>query len=147
MTRTDRWILILFATLSLVVAACAQATEPEAAADEGLAKVEDIAGSDVKRVTLTDNAIERIGLETALVASTDGGRTMVPTATVLYDQNGRTWVFTEPDHDVFVREEVTVIGTNGDRTILSAGPIVDTPVVTVGVAELYGTELGVGDPE
>jgi hypothetical protein len=147
MTRTDRWILTLFATLSLLVAGCAQSTEPEAAADEGLAKVEDIAGSDVKRVTLTDDAVERIGLETALVAATDGGRTMVPTATVLYDQDGRTWVFTEPDHDVFVREEVSIVGTSGDETILSAGPAVETPVVTVGVAELYGTELGVGDPE
>ena len=62
MTRTDRSILILVAALSLVVAACAQVQEPEAAADEGLAKVEDIAGSDVKRVTLTDDAVERIKL-------------------------------------------------------------------------------------
>ena len=147
MTRIDRSILILVATLSLVVAACGQAQEPEAAADEGLARIEDIAGSDVKRVTLTDDAVERIGVETAPVVSTDGGRTLVPTATVLYDPDGRTWVFTEPDHDVFVREEVTVVGTNGDDTILSAGPAVQTPVVTVGVAELYGTELGVGDPE
>ena len=147
MTRTDRSILILVAALSLVVAACAQVQEPEAAADEGLAKVEDIAGSDVKRVTLTDDAVERIGVETAPVASTDGGRKSVPTATVLYDQDGRTWVFTEPDHDVFVREEVQIVGTNGDDTILSAGPALEMPVVTVGVPELYGTELGVGDPE
>jgi hypothetical protein len=147
MTRIDRSILILAATLSLVVGACAQGQGPEAPADEGLAQLEDIAGSEVKRVTLTDDAVERIGVETVPVVATEDGRTSVPSATVLYDPAGRTWVFTEPDHDVVVREEVTIVGTNGDDTILAAGPAVETPVVTVGVAELYGTELGVGDPE
>jgi len=147
MSRTYRWILVFVTTLALLVGACAQSSEPEAAADEGLAQIEDIAGSDVKKVTMSDDAVERIGVETVPVAAADGGRMRVPSATVLYDQQGRTWVFTEPEHDVFVREEVKIIGTNGDDTILSTGPTTDTPVVTVGVAELYGTELGVGDPE
>ena len=148
MSRTDRLILVFFTTLTLLVAACAQApAEPETAADEGLAQIEDIAGSDVKKITMTEEAVERIGVETVPVGSAAGGRVVVPTATVLYDQDGKTWVFTEPEHDVFVREEVSIIGTNGDDTILSSGPAAETPVVTVGVAELYGTELGVGDPE
>ena len=147
MSRTDRWILVFFTTLAVLVSACAQSTEPETTASEGLAHIEDIAGSDVKKITLTDEAAERIGVETVPVAAADGGRVQVPSATVLYDQEGRTWVFTEPEHDVFVREPVEVIGTNGEDTILSTGPVADTPVVTVGVPELYGTELGVGDPE
>ncbi len=147
MSRTDRWVLVLFTTLAVLVSACAQSTEPETAANEGLARVEDIAGSDVKKITLTDKAAERIGVETVPAAAADGGRVQVPSATVLYDQQGRTWVFTEPEHDVFVREQVEVIGTNGEDMILSTGPAADTPVVTVGVPELYGTELGVGDPE
>jgi len=147
MSRTDRWILVVVTTLALLVSGCAQSTEPEAPADEGLAQIEDIAGSDVKKITLTDDAVERIGVETVPVVAADGGRIQVPSATVLYDQEGKTWVFTEPEHDVFVREQVTVIGTNGDDMILSNGPTADTPVVTVGVPELYGTELGVGDPE
>ena len=147
MSRTDRWILVFFTTLALAVAGCGQAAEPDASIDDGPAHVEDIAGSEVKKVTLTDEAVERIGVQTVPVAAADGGRVQVPSATVLFDQQGRTWVFTEPEHDVFVREEVKVIGTNGEDTILSTGPTADTPVVTVGVAELYGSELGVGDPE
>jgi hypothetical protein len=147
MSRTDRRILVFLTTLAVLVGACAQSTEPETTADEGVARIEDIAGSDVKKITLTDEAAERIGVETVPVAAADGGRIQVPSATVLYDQQGRTWVFTEPEHDVFVREQVEVIGTNGEDMILSTGPAADTPVVTVGVPELYGTELGVGDPE
>ena len=147
MPRTDRWILVFVTSLTLLVGACAQSAEPEAANDESLAHLEDIAGSDVKRITMSEEAAERIGVQTVPVAAADGGRIKVPSATLLYDQTGRTWVFTEPEHDVFVREEVKIIGTNGEDTILSSGPTADTPVVTVGVAELYGTELGVGDPE
>ena len=147
MSRTDRWILVFLTSLTLLVGACAQSAEPETARDEGLARIEDIAGSDVKKITMSEDAVQRIGVETVPVAAADGGRIKVPSATVLYDQAGRTWVFTEPEHDVFVREEVEIIGTNGEDTILSTGPTADTPVVTVGVAELYGTELGVGDPE
>ena len=97
--------------------------------------------------TLPEFGPPRVEVQTVPVAAADGGRVKVPSATVLFDQQGRTWVFTEPEHDVFVREPVTVIGTNGEDTILSTGPVADTPVVTVGVPELYGTELGVGDPE
>ena len=147
MPRTDRWILVFVTSLTLLVGACAQSAEHEAANDERLAHLEDIAGSDVKRITMSEDAVERIGVQTVPVAAADGGRIKVPSATLLYDQTGRTWVFTEPEHDVFVREEVKIIGTNGEDTILSTGPTADTPVVTVGVAELYGTELGVGDPE
>ena len=147
MSRTDRWILAFFTTLAVLVSACGQSTEPETTASEGVARLEDIAGSDVKKITLSDEAATRIGVQTVPVAAADGGRVQVPSATVLYDQQGRTWVFTEPEHDVFVREQVEVIGTNGEDMILSTGPAADTPVVTVGVPELYGTELGVGDPE
>jgi len=114
MSRTDRWILVFLTTLALVVGACAQSSEPETTSDEGPAHIEDIAGSEVKRVTLTDEAADRIGVQTVPVAAADGGRVKVPSATVLFDQQGRTWVFTEPEHDVFVREPVTVIGTNGE---------------------------------
>jgi hypothetical protein len=75
------------------------------------------------------------------------GRTRVPRDTVLYDQDGRTWVYTEPENDVFVRAEIDVVGTDGEDLVLSTGPPPDTLVVTVGVAELYGAELGVVDPE
>ena len=39
---------------------------------------------------------------------------------------------------------VTVEDVNGDIAHLSSGPATGTPVVTVGVAELFGTENGIG---
>jgi len=50
MSRTDRWILVFLTTLALVVGACAQSSEPETTSDEGPAHIEDIAGSEVKKL-------------------------------------------------------------------------------------------------
>ena len=146
MLKTIRSILVLAAAVLVLAIGCSPQQAVTAEEEAGPAQVDEIAGSDVKRVTLTDDAVERIGVETAPVV-VSAGHTLVPSSTVLYDQDGRTWVYTEPETDVFIRAEISVIGTDGDMTLLSAGPLADTPVVTVGVAELYGTELGVGDPE
>jgi len=45
---------------------------------------------------------------------------------------------------VFVRHAITVDRIEADRAVLSAGPPIGTLVVTVGVAELWGIETGVG---
>jgi hypothetical protein len=109
--------------------------------------VEHVEGSDVARVTLTDEAVERIGIETAPVTAGTGGRTVVPVATVLYDASGQAWVYTNPEGHVYLRAPVSIVDIRSGSAVLSTGPASDTPVVTVGAAELYGTELGVGDPE
>jgi starvation-inducible outer membrane lipoprotein len=145
MTTMNRSILALATLTALLVGACGQAptetTEPDPAI------VEAIDGSALKRVTLSDDAAVRIGIETASVTTASAGRLEVPSASVLYDQNGQAWVYTNPEGRVFVRSEISILGTSGEQTLLSAGPPPETRVVTVGVAELYGTELGVGDPE
>jgi len=86
--------------------------------------------------------------DTALLAATSTGsevvRKVVPYTSVLYDLKGDTWVYTNPKPLVFVRDRITVEYIDGDRAVLSAGPDADTKVVTVGVAELYGTEFKVG---
>jgi hypothetical protein len=69
---------------------------------------------------------------------------VVPYAALLYDANGKTWVFTNPKPLVFVRAPVTINRITGDKVVLSAGPPVGTLVVTVGAEELLGTEYGVG---
>jgi hypothetical protein len=142
----NRSILGLVAFAAVLAGDCGQApvTEPDEA---GPAIVEPIDGTALSRVTLTDSAAERVGIETVAVASGTGGRLMVPNATVLYDANGQAWVYTNPEGHVFVRAPITIVGTQGDDSMLSEGPAVETQVVTVGVPELYGTELGVGDPE
>jgi hypothetical protein len=42
---------------------------------------------------------------------------------------------------VFERTSVRVDRVSGDRVVLAEGPVVGTPVVTVGAALLYGTEI------
>jgi hypothetical protein len=111
------------------------------------AQVEHIPGSDLRRVTLTPKAIERIDLRTTTVrqAEVNGSpRTVVPYSSLIYDPHGGTWVYTNPKERTFVRHEVDVDYIEGDDVFLTRGPSVGTTVASVGVAELYGTEFEVG---
>jgi hypothetical protein len=62
----------------------------------------------------------------------------------VYDSAGGTWVYTMPQPLTFVRQVVVVETISGDKAYLKEGPDSGTKVVTVGVAELYGTEKGLG---
>jgi hypothetical protein len=114
-----------------------------------LATVEPIEGSDVSQVTLTEEAAGRLDIETAAVAangSTSGNaNTTIPYAAVLYDPAGDTWTYTNPEPLVFVRAPIDVVRITGEQALLSSGPPPGTDVVTVGAAELLGTEYEVGE--
>jgi hypothetical protein len=71
-------------------------------------------------------------------------RKVIPYAAVLYDAKGNTWVYTNPEPLVFIRQPIQIDTIVGDEARLIDGPSVGTAVVTVGGAELYGTEFGVG---
>lgn len=71
-------------------------------------------------------------------------RRILPYSAVLYDPSGNTWVYTNPERLVFVREQIRIESMAGDDVILADGPDAGAAVVTVGAAELYGTEFGVG---
>lgn len=71
-------------------------------------------------------------------------RTVIPYSSLIYDLHGDTWIYTSPAPLTFVRERVTVDYIDGDNAILAEGPGAGTEIVSVGVAELYGTEFGVG---
>lgn len=70
-------------------------------------------------------------------------RKIVPYAAVIYDVKGGTWVYTNPEPLVFVRQPVSVDYIEDDLAVLSEGPPAGTAVVTVGGALLYGAETGV----
>jgi len=107
-----------------------------------------IPGSDLKTVVLTADAAQRIGLQTAPVsrvpAPHGGAEDVIPVSAVYYDGNGGTWVYTNPGPLHYVRASVRLGPITGDTAVLAAGPAASTPVVTVGEAELYGVEYGVG---
>jgi hypothetical protein len=69
---------------------------------------------------------------------------VVPYSAVLYDPHGGEWVYTSPEPLVFVRQPIKIGSVVGDDVVLVDGPPEGTPVVTVGAAELYGAEFGVG---
>ena len=129
-------------TMGLVVAACG--TSPAPSAEEPPAEVETIEGSELSRITLSEQAAQRLGIATEAVTETASDLLAIPYAAVLYDAEGKTWAYESPDENVFVRSEIVVDRIEGELAYLAEGPPVGTEVVTVGAAELYGTETGVG---
>ncbi len=137
----SRWIVTALIVASLpLLAACGGSSET--ASDEP-AVVEEIEGSELSRVTLTPEAAERLDIKTAAVEERAGG-TVVPYSAVVYSPTGETWTYTNPEGLTFVRQRIVVRRVDGDRVVLSKGPAAGTKIATVGVAELYGAEAGIG---
>jgi len=107
------------------------------------ATVEEIEGTDLSRITLSAKAAERLDVQTAAVER-NGSGTVIPYSAVLYSPNGDTWAYVSPEPLTFVRQRIVVEHIDGDRAVLSAGPPPGTKVATVGVAELFGAESGLG---
>jgi hypothetical protein len=140
------WLLLGLIVAIVPLSACSE-HDSHATHAEHPAQVEAIDGSELSRVTLTEKAIERIALETTAVRDERLGGTqhkVVPYSSLIYDPQGRTWVYTSPKARTFVRAQVDVYRIEGDRVFLRDGPPVGTVVASVGVAELYGSESGVG---
>ncbi len=122
------------------------------------ADVTEIEGSYVKKVELlTDRAMERLDLQLTEVSMEQGPRNespqmSVPYSALLYDTKGKEWVYTSPEHRVFIREEVKVDYIEGIESpegrkmvaFLKEGPVLGTKVVSVAAEELYGTEQKIG---
>jgi hypothetical protein len=138
-------LVLLVASLGLI--ACVPKPAAPASSSEPPAKVAQIAGSSVKSVKLTRKASERLGVQMVPVrdAQVSGAHLKaVPYAALIYDVRGDTWAYTSPEPLLFVRQQLKVDHIQGDQVLVSVGPAVGTTVVTVGTAELYGAELGVG---
>ncbi|MES2947317.1 MAG: hypothetical protein V4858_02140 [Pseudomonadota bacterium] len=106
--------------------------------------VEAISGSDLKKITLSPRASERLDIKTAQVAVASSGVMTAPYGALLYDRNGKTWAYTNPQPYVFVRSPVVVDSIKDGVAYLKEGPPVGTAVVVVGASELHGIEHGVG---
>jgi hypothetical protein len=144
MRLSRRWITAAV-LIGLSGAACARSDAGEAETP-GPVTVTAIEGTDVARVTLTADAVRRLDVRTDAVRPVHGGdRTTIPYAAVLYDADGATWAYTNPEPLVFVRAAVEVDRIVGRRAVLRDGPAAGTLVVTVGAAELLGSEYEVGE--
>jgi hypothetical protein len=141
-----RFTLMGIVVSVLPLAACSQ-HESHAAHAEHPAQVDKIEGSELSRVTLTERAAERIDLQTASVREQEMNgemRKVVPYSSLIYDPQGRTWIYTSPQPRTFVRQQVEVDRIDGDWVLLIEGPASGTEIASVGVAEIYGAETGVG---
>ena len=96
------------------------------------------------RITLTPKAAERLGVRTTPASAAVKGGTSIPAAAILYSADGKTFVYTKAEDNVYVPAPVVVVDIIGDTAHLSSGPAAGTHVVTVAAAELYGAETGLG---
>jgi hypothetical protein len=134
----------LLATAMALLAPADAALAAEAGAHVRPAVIERPAGSTIARITLTDRAAQRLNIQTAEVTANGDGIAIVPYSAVLYDNAGRTWVYTNPSPLLFMRHAVSVARVRGTEVELREGPAAGTRVVTTGVPQLYGAEKGVG---
>lgn len=156
--NTKWWLPAALAAAVLTLTSCSGPIEEEAIGDDSLepAQVERVDGTRVSRITLTELAGKRLGIETTQVRDVPpssglptGGaaaesRTSIPYSAVVYDPVGRTWTYTSPEPLVFIRKRIVVDRIEGASALLVSGPATGTSVVTVGAPELWGTEYEVG---
>jgi hypothetical protein len=135
MKHMVRWFILVLILASLL-SACA----PKASSSEKISpvKLEPIEGTDFQRVILTEKASQRLDIKTA-----EASGTSIPYAAVIYDTEGNTWVYTNPEPLTFVRAPIAIDHIEGDQAILSEAIDAGTTLVTLGVSELYGAETGV----
>jgi hypothetical protein len=150
MKRVNRWLILGVIVAAGQLAGCGGPPSSGSNGKTAPAQVEPIApGSAISRVTLTESAMKRIDVQTDAVSEQLSPRTKaqqktVPYAALLYDTRGKTWVYTSPKPNVFVRTEVEVEFIKGGTAYLTTGPDVGTQIAKVGVAELYGAETKFG---
>ena len=136
---------VLLAALAVVaLSACADKGGEEEA--ESPAKVVAVKGQDVSRVTITEEAAERIGIKLDAVVAGPAGP-QVPYSAVLYDAKGASWAFVNTGAFTYVRRPITLDHIQGGVAYLTTGPAAGSKVVSIGATELYGAEAGVGDDE
>jgi hypothetical protein len=128
------------ALLALTVTACSEVETPSGD-DYAPATVTTADPSSAPTVKFTEEAASRVDLTMGTVAGREGAL-VVEYAALIYDKQGKTWVYTAPEPLTFLRAEVVVTEIDGNQVMVSDGPPPGTKVVTQGVTQVYGAELG-----
>lgn len=85
---------------------------------------------------------QRVGVTLALRGEEEG--LVVPWSAIIHDIHGGTWVYENSAPQTYLRRRVEVRFVAGANAVLSRGPAPGGQVVSVGAAELFGTEFGTG---
>jgi len=138
--------MVLIIIAGLLVSGCSD--KGESASKNGApAYAEAMDGTEFNRVVLTEKAAERLDVQTASVREeqVEGEtRLVIPYSAVIYGLYGETWAYVSLEPLTFTRVPITIDYIEGDMAVLLDGPSVGAEVATVGVAELYGIDTGVG---
>jgi hypothetical protein len=130
-----------------ILAGCATATP----AQTPPALIKPVAGSPIPQLQLTERAVQRLGIVTQPVRPTttagQPAHEVIPYSAVVYDTDGSTWAYVNTAARTYERKPIAVTEIDGTTALLSAGPAAGTAVVTVGAAELLGTEYDISGEE
>ncbi len=85
---------------------------------------------------------QKVGVSIPLRDAGEG--LVVPWSAVTHDINGGTWVYEMTAPQTFTRRRVQVRHVVGTDAVLESGVRPGAAVVSVAVAELFGTEFGIG---
>jgi len=143
--RPGRHPLLVAGLVGLAVVGLSACRDAKAESEKPApATLEEVAEGEIGRITLTADAARRLDIQTATVAAGSGDGFQIPFDALIYQPDGTAWVYANPEELVFKREPIDVERIDGDIALVRSGPAVGTPVVTVGAAELWGFEFGVG---
>jgi hypothetical protein len=141
------WMAAAAILAVLALSGCAEVSEAKHTAVEPYTK-EETADAGRYRVKLAESAVKRLDVKTAVVTQERGKsgaiRKVIPYAAIIYDLNGDTWTYTNPETFLYVREAIRVDYIEAGRAFLIEGPRLGMPVVIAGAAQLYGIEFGLG---
>jgi hypothetical protein len=142
--RTTLRKAVLGCVVAIAVATSAGCAEIESVSAEPYepAALESTGPDRPARIILTEEAVDRVALQTTEVTSLGTGLT-VDHAALVFDKVGKPWVFEVVGPRAYLRAPVTIKEVQGNVVTLSAGPPAGTQVVTVGAIELWGAELGI----
>jgi len=135
---------VLGCVVAIAVATSAGCAEIESVTAEPYepAALESTGPDKPARIILTDEAVDRVALQTTEVKPL-GKELTVDHAALVFDKAGKPWVFTVVGPRTYVRAAVGIKEVQDNLVTLSAGPPAGTQVVTVGAIELWGAELGI----
>jgi hypothetical protein len=137
------------AAIALVVTMGSQFVTPSARADSPAAPIVETAatvkrlGFGLSQITLPAKAAKRLDIQTGEISNDSAGRKVAPFSSIIYDLDGDAWVYKVSAPLTYVREAIVIETIKQGHVYLKEGPPTGTQVVTVGVPELYGAEVGV----
>jgi hypothetical protein len=147
MYQRHRWLPS--AALALTVLGGCATVHTTAAKPKDQFVLEKPESGDAARLILEPGVAERLQFKLQPVAvlgaaGASVGPRALPYPALLYKPDGSTFVYTNPEPNVYVHQAVKVDRLDREVAVITEGPDPGTPVVTDGAAELMGMEFGVG---